>query len=163
MGIPIDGTVENFEKRMNDKGFERYDRKDEIIVLKGEFTRRVVALWIIGTPLSYTTWKIAVKFKPTDSWFDLKSDYMKYVNLLNKKYGESTTHYERFIGYEEGDGNEIGYVLMNRCRYYSFWELENGVISVRITEQSFLEIIYEDNINFKRKTEEDDTLDNLDI
>ena len=163
MGIPIDGRIEKFEDELSKRGFERVDRQEEIIVLKGEFTRRDVAVWVVGTILSYTTWKVAVKFKPTNSWFDLKNDYLKYVNLLTKKYGEPNYRYEKFIDYREGDGEEIRNVLMDRCRFCSFWELDGGVITTKISKFGYLEIDYEDTINTKVKEEEEDIDANLDI
>jgi hypothetical protein len=68
---------------------------------------------------------------------------------MTQKYGHTTDVMNSFAyPYYEGDGNELLAAFQDKCRYFSNWKTENGVIGIKITSDeqgtAFINISYED-------------------
>lgn len=60
--------------------------------------------------------------------------------MLSEKYGEPSEVVEKFDTYSEpdDDNSKVHAVKMNNCKYYTIFELENGSISLSISNGDYL-------------------------
>jgi hypothetical protein len=124
--------------------------------MKGKASNDEVELYIFVTPKSRIVWKFAVYLNEETSWYSIKSDYEKYLGLLEEKYGEAKSKYNFFIRpYYEGDGYEVSAVKLDNCRYAAFWDDVNGLnLNISISKYMQIEIDYESVKNVAIKTKE---------
>ena len=134
MKIPIDGTITEFASKMKAKGFVQTEVDKDVITMEGDFMGQACELYIIGTEKTKTVWQVSVWFdEKYTSWYDLKSDYNDIKDSYIGKYGVQTNNYHFFVKpYYEGDGYEMQAVKLDKCRYGSFWDKEDGNIMISI-------------------------------
>ena len=155
-GIPLDGTLPSFIKKMeeNEFKFEKFPR-DYVAMMNGLFTGKYVDIYILSSPKSKTVWKVSAYYTKKELWTSLKSDYKEMVELFEKKYGAPSSHYEFFSKpYYEGDGYELQALRKEKCDYVSFWDTDKGTIAVEINKWGQIQVGYEDRINQKIKEKE---------
>ena len=164
MDIPIDGTIKDFTTEMVKRGFTIEDSQPAYTRFSGKFTGRPADILLVGTPITFVPWKVVITFDKATSWFVIKNDYIKYVGLFKKKYGEPNYHYEFFKDlYYEGDGYELQALSNYDCYFYSYWERDNGVMSVKMNDNIKIEIVYEDDDNSELFESEREELESADI
>lgn len=149
-GIFIDGNVEVFVRKLENKGYKFVDYINTVAVLEGKFTGKDANIFVLSSPKTKTVWKVAVEFDESNSWNYLKFQYEDYKEAYTQKYGEPSSVHESFYEpYYEGDGLEIQALKLERCHYASYYYLDNGIIYVGLTEFCTLNLEYEDKINLK--------------
>ena len=156
MKTPIDGTITEFASKMKAKGFVQTEVAKDVITMEGDFMGQACELYIIGTEKTKTVWQVSVWFdEKYTSWYDLKSDYNDIKDSYIGKYGVQTNNYHFFVKpYYEGDGYEMQAVKLDKCRYGSFWDKEDGNIMISIEKFAQISITYQDRLNNqKRKIE----------
>ena len=157
-GLPIDGNLTNFVSKMKSIGYTVIDEEDNLVFMKGKFTNRDVKLLVCSSVKTHTVWKVCVLFDEARSWSSLKSDYLEYKDLFTKKYGKASDSYEFFLSpYYEGDGFEFQALRNEKCHYITFWENNVGYIAVQMKASERLGIDYEDKINSKISSKEQDS------
>lgn len=153
--IPITGKLNAFISNLETQGFQIQYEKDNAVVLTGEFVDSNCDIYVLSTPISDIVWKVVVNLSENESWYSLKSDYKRFIKQYTEKYGKPDSHYEFFVDpYYEGDGYEIQALRREKCKYITFWELNNGSIAVKISESAQISFAYEDAINAKIKSKE---------
>lgn len=157
--IPIDGNYKEFVKKMKGDGGEVILEREGVVVLKYKFTGKPCELFVLYTPKTNIVWKVAVSFDKYISWKSIKSDYFDFKDLYTKKYGNPDS-FEFFSDpYYEGDGYEMQAIRNEKCTYTSFFEAENGYISVKIGTTESIFLSYEDKINSNISTKEEEERD----
>ena len=147
-GIPIDGTTEEFVRKLESKGFKLVEYMGTNAVMKGDFAGNSATLFILGSKKTKTVWKVAAQFADKESWRDLKSQYKDYKELYTQKYGAPSDHFEFFSKpYYEGDGYELQALRKGKCNYISFFTLSAVTICVELSKSECLQLGYEDKIN----------------
>lgn len=164
-GIPLDGKLSDFVTQLEKEGFtfKEYAR-DYVAIMEGVFAGDYATIYILATPKSKTVWKAAVNYSEKESWTSLKSDYWDMIELYTKKYGKPENHYEFFSKpYYEGDGFELLALKKEKCHYISFYKLPLGTAVVEISQYGYIQIGYEDSINYqlKKQEEESEVLDDI--
>lgn len=139
---------------MKQNGFTHVGTEDGIAMLNGDFAGykncTVGVATLKGKDLVS---KITVIFSDYDTWSYLSSNYYTIKELLTEKYGEPTEIVEKFDSYTEpkDDNSKMYEVGMNRCKYYTIYELENGTIELSIgndgTSTGFVILSYFDKKN----------------
>ena len=127
-GIPIDGNIELFTKRMEKKGFTIFDyptveyvRGKEILVEQSyqgsfwsdrEFSNAEVSVY--ATPVTGTVFEVLAVMDYDDFFKDMSvKDFGTYVELLREKYGEpiikqySKDYDIEFFDENDSDGKRI--------------------------------------------------------
>lgn len=154
MGIPLNGTVEVFSLRLEEKGFTKVGEKEGSINYYGKFANELVKLTLVASPRTNTVCKIVIDFPEKESWSQLRNDYLEKKTLYNRKY-LLTDEYEFFSSpYEEGDGYEMRAVVRDKCKFITFFSTEGGHIWVEICEKCCIRVTYEDTINIHVANEE---------
>ena len=102
------------------------------VKLKGNSSHPALELFAFFSPITKLTWKLVVYLPEQTSWYDLKSQYTQYLDLLIVKYGEPSNNYGFFSNpYAEGDGNEMAAISLEKCTYTASWT--NPEIRVEIS------------------------------
>lgn len=153
-GVPIDGTREEFVKKMKAAGFSEIGTEDAVTLLNGEFAGyKECYVGVYTLQKKNLVSKIGVMFQTSNTWSYLHGTYSNLVDMLTEKYGKPTKQVERFNSYANptNDGDRMIQVELDNCEYYTTYELKNGSIQVSIEHKSygnnFVFLIYEDSIN----------------
>lgn len=154
-GVSMNSEINSFTKKLESKGYELKEYIGSNAIMEGTFTNHSAQLIILGTNKTKMVWKVSVKLASEFPWADLKNLYQDYKELYTKKYGKPHEHFEFFSKpYYEGDGYELQALKLGKCNYITFYKLETGYITVGLSEDGCLQLVYEDNINGELSTEE---------
>lgn len=154
-GIPIDGTLKEFSKKLIQKGFEEVKSTQDYAEFNGSFAGHSDCTIIAySSPNGQLVHSVAVVFPQLDSWSLLEGQYKSIKESLIKKYGAPVLETERFqTEYEpKDDFSKLHELKMDRCNYSTSFQTEEGVIMVQISHQSiycYILLGYADNTNMK--------------
>ena len=153
-GVPIDGTLNVYVSKMEKGGFTLIGTEDGVAMLKGDFAAYKDCIIGVATlKQKDLVSKITVIFSESGTWSSLSANYFNIKELLTEKYAEPTVIVEKFDNYSEpkDDNSKMHEVRMNRCKYYTTFELENGSIQLSIENDgfstTFVMLSYFDKIN----------------
>ena len=156
-GVPIDGTLNEYVSKMKQSGFTLIGSEDGVAMLKGDFAAYKDCIIGVATLKGKDlVSKITVIFPNRDTWATLASNYFNLKELLTEKYGEPSEVVEKFDTdlKPRDDNSKIYEVRMNRCKYNTTFELENGNIQLSIENgefsRSFVMLSYYDKINSEK-------------
>lgn len=114
MGIPIDGSVEEFNQTLKSKGFENKS-KDDIKYMYGNFAGEEALITLAFTPTTNTMNAVIVELPyPSKSTSSLDDQFKEFKEQFVKKYGEP---------YADADTSIL-------------WSMENGRIALILREAS---------------------------
>lgn len=155
-GVPIDGSLNEYVLKMKESGFTHITTENGVAMLKGDFAAYKDCIVGVATLKQIDlVSKITVIFPESDTWSSLSSNYYNLKELLTEKYGEPSEFIEKFDTYPQpkDDNSKMHEVGMNRCKYYTAYETENGSIQLSIENDgfsiSFVRLSYYDKINSK--------------
>jgi hypothetical protein len=144
-GVEISGNISAAVEKFKIKGFKLSKKEDNVYIMSGELFNEQVELFLFATPITRQYAKCVVYF-PESSWFSLKRDYNKFVNLFDEKYGTHTSQYEFFSEpYFEGDGYELSALMLEKCIYITYWVQSRASMAVEISKYKQIKLIYENN------------------
>lgn len=153
-GVPIDGTLIEYVAAMKKSGFTLIGTEDGIAMLKGDFAAYKDCVIGVATLKGIDlVSKISVIFPNHETWANLASNYFNLKELLIAKYGEPSEVIEEFNTYKEpeDDNSRMYAVRMDKYKYQTSFELENGSIQLSIGKDgftsSFVILSYYDSIN----------------
>ena len=165
-GIPIDGTVDPFVRKLVDSGCQILiaGGKNESTFLKGEFVNKQCTIAVAGTQKTNTVCSIIV-FLPTETnWSNIKNDYLKLKQQFQQKYGigESDEYFSE--PYCDGDGREMRALELNKCTYKTLFFADEGTILFVINPSiKAISICYGDRINMELREKEETEIIHNDI
>lgn len=146
MGIEVDGSRESIISQFKSKGFiVARDKADENSI---KFTGRVngvqMEVFAAFTRVSKKCWGFMIYLPEQTNWYDIKSQYKEYLQVLTDKYGKPNTTYDFFSSpYYEGDGYEMSALALGKCTYAAFWDK----YSIQISKFKQVKIQYENPVN----------------
>ena len=151
-GVPIDGTLNEYVTKMKAAGFKLEGVEDGLALFTGDFAAykdcMIGVRTLDGMDLVN---KVTVIFPDVNTWSRLESNYSDLKELLTIKYGEPDRVNEEFEGTlpPRDDSSKMHELVMERCKYWSSFELENGIIQVSIeySGNAFVMLAYWDKIN----------------
>ena len=152
-GIPIDGTLKEFSKKLVQNGFIEVETTTAFAEFEGTFAGHsnctVVAY---SSPDGQLVHSVAVIFPQLDSWSLLEGQYRNIKESLIKKYGAPVLETEKFqTDYEpKDDFSKLHELKMDRCNYQTSFKTEEGVIMLQLSHQSYYCYVllgYADDIN----------------
>ena len=148
--IPIDGKVPALMAKFKAAGLTPYKGYDD--VLTGTFAGFDNCTFLFyGTDKTNTAYRITIMTDSYSSWYTLKVKY----RALKESYIQKYPNYEDFEffrePYYEGDGYELQALKNEKCVYSTFFDTEEGTISIELSSVSsqsgYIVIRYEDKIN----------------
>lgn len=153
-GVAINGTLNEFVAKMKLNGFTLVKAEAGVALLMGDFAGYKDCLIGVATQKQKDLVnKITVIFPDKDTWSLLSSNYFTIKDLLKQKYGSPFKCVEKFDTSPEprDDYYKMHEVGMDRCKYYTIYETENGDIQLSIEHDgfssSFVMLSYFDKIN----------------
>lgn len=147
-GIPINGKIDDFVKKLQAQGFTIVKKEDLGVMMNGQFTGKEAEVMILNTKRTKTVWKVVVYLPKQTSWYSIKSEYKYYTEMFTKKYGTPLHTFSFFSEpYYEGDGYEMQAIRNEKCTYFSGYHTQEGIISVDISKYQQIKIAYEDSAN----------------
>lgn len=136
-GVPIDGTLNEYVNKMKQAGFYYEATEDGIALLSGEFAGYSDCIVGVKTLQKLNlVHEIVVLFPSQDKWAGLNYDYERLKTMLTKKYGEPDECVERCGNSFDDDNSKMYEVMMNRCKYYSTYNTDNGSITLTISNDN---------------------------
>ena len=153
-GVPIDGTLDDYVTNMKKAGFALESVENGLALFSGDFAAYKDCMIGVRTldGMDLVS-KVTVIFPEMSTWSDLESNYSTLKELLTIKYGEPDRFEENFESmlYPRDDGQKMREVRMERCKYWSSFELDNGAIQLSIEHAgyAFVMLSYIDKINTK--------------
>lgn len=158
-GVPISGDLPTALAKFKAKGYVVQKTYTNSVLLKGKVGVSPVELYIFVTPKTKKVYKFTIYFDAQTTWYSLKSQYERYFEIFEKKYGAPDSKYDFFSSpYEEGDGYEMSAVQLEKATFSAFWlKRENLTISLSISKWKQVEIVYENDKNMdlaKKEREE---------
>lgn len=151
-------NYEEFTQRLSESGFIliNIDTIKNACLLNGTYGTYNCNIVIEYTPITHVISKIVCMFPSSVYWYKLKEQFNNLENALTAKYGEE--HKESlkcFISpYYDGDGYEIAALRLNKCLYYTSYELEYGTIQMMISDKCCVGMSFTDSINYKLSEQE---------
>ncbi|MBE6323103.1 MAG: hypothetical protein E7073_08820 [Bacteroidales bacterium] len=162
-GIPMDCSVDEMARKLQAKGFKYEDKLDGTVFMKGSFAGTYDCL--IGLiPIEGGTKirRIGVIFPNCGNWECLENKYNYLKDMLTQKYTRPHS-IEKFDSYSEptNNGNKMTLVQLDRCKYQSDFNINNGSIMLFIKNgfDAHIVLVYEDAAN--AKVNDQNVLDDL--
>ena len=160
-GIPLEGSLNKFVKKLQKKGYILEFEGECNARLTGKFANSDVMLLVASTPISDEVYQVMVFFVE-NIWSNAKNRYLKFKDMLSKKYGDFSDIAEVFFDpYYEGDGYEFTAIRMGEGAYYSRIDLPLGSVSVQIVssdEDDGVVLAYNDFENYQMYESENDDI-----
>lgn len=160
--IAITGSIENFVEQLKSKGYKLLVQTDATAAMTGDFANSNCTILISATKKTKQVYSVVV-YDESDLWKSLKSDYLNFKKLLTQKYQVTPRSSETFSSpYYEGDGYELQASKLNKCLYYSIYEVPNGEIKLAILKKR-ISLLYSDSIGnlTNEREEKSDALNDL--
>ena len=135
MGIPINGTLENFTQKLVAKGMKRQQCRDDMWAFRGKFAGKDdCTIYVSQVPSRNIVYKVVVCLPPRGTWEWLENDYKEFKKMLTTKYEEPYKCSESFKEgtYVGSDYLKISALKGGECNYYSIWGSTEGVIGLDI-------------------------------
>ncbi|MBO7202157.1 MAG: hypothetical protein IIW13_04155 [Paludibacteraceae bacterium] len=164
-GVPINGTLSEFVKKMQNAGFSFIGNEDGTSFLRGDFAGFKGCIIGVSTIKNVNVVNsIGVIFPMRETWSDLESDYNQLKSMLTQKYGEPANVIETFQGLLiNSNDDKLRDLEYDRCTYQTTFETKNGDIQLSLEKgdsfQYFVLLKYFDKIN--TQTVENAAIDDL--
>lgn len=152
--IPINGSEKEFGNKLLEIGYEATAHPS---AFTGKFIGEDCTIFLLSSEYTKSVYSIGISFNSENRWITLKSTYNNIKEMYSEKYGKPSMSREYFDSpYYDGDGYELSAVKQNKCNYISFWEMENGSISLAIHTDCSIALLYSDKANkeLDKKTKE---------
>lgn len=118
-GIPIEGSLAEFKKKLKTNDFIWVGQENNISMFSGTFTGKQVRLGVMATDDNKEVLGVIVRFKPLGFWEPLIDTYNYYKDLYTEKYGTPKVNTEKKHK-SENNSNTIMYQLRDGQIEYDY-------------------------------------------
>lgn len=130
-GVSIDGTLKEYTKAMQLKGFTLQGMENGCSLLSGDFAGYKECVVMVSTLNNKDLVnKIIVIFSEHDTWKGLYDNYSLLQEMLTEKYGDPSENKEYFDGKNLDDQDKMIELTLQRCHYYTIYETDLGNIEL---------------------------------
>lgn len=159
-GIPIEGSMTEFCKKLKTKGFVSIGQENNITLFSGDFTGREATVGVTATDDGNNVFAVVVLFDPSGEWNTLVNTYDYYKKLYTRKYGKPTISRENNPARSDSNTALMAEVYQGTVVYGSAWEVTGGDIQLSIEKSSgiyegMVTIRYRDSQNVEAKIQSD--------
>lgn len=154
-GIPINGTLESFIEKMQEKDFTLINKNNSSAMMEGTFAGyNDCKIFINPSIITKQITNILVIFPPNRTWTFTNYTYEHLKQMLTKKYGEPSLCNEKFLTNTQPTNDEEKFKALTKqkCFYTTFFNTELGFINLEISYDdaigAFTKLIYIDSANF---------------
>lgn len=155
-GIPIDGSMYSFCKKLKSKGFVYLESEDNMRIFSGNFAGRNAMVAVAATNNEKDVYMVFVSLPASDEWNTLVATYNYYKDLYVHKYGEPSVCEEKNPAHNDSNIALMAEVYKGTVNYGSAWVVAGGVIAMSIIKtrgiyEGQVGIIYLDSQNGEAK------------
>ena len=159
-GIPIEGSMTEFCKKLEAKGFTSLGAENNIEMFTGDFTGREASVAVASTDDGNDVFSVIVFFEPSEEWNSLVSTYNYYKDLYTRKYGKPAMSKEKNPASSNGNGLLMWEVYQGTVVWGSTWKATGGDIELTIEKgdamlSGMVMIRYRDSQNVEAKIQKD--------
>ena len=159
-GIPIKGSITEFCKQLESKGFSYLDKDNDWVFFSGTFTGKNATIAVKATGDRENVFSVTVAFESVEEWNALANTYDYYKELYTRKYGNPTYSNEYIPPHAKLNNMIIMSLHQALVEYVSTWEIAGGEIILSVEKGSGYKdgrvvILYSDSQNIKDKMEND--------
>lgn len=144
-GVPIDGTLDVCVANLRKAGFLYFTKHNGVAVLYGDFAGFKNCKIGVITPKSIDIVnRITVVFyAENNTWRNIYGTYSALKYMLTNKYGEHIECVEKFEGNSQprDDNSRMHELRMDRCKYFTIWETNNGIIELELINSDYDEVV----------------------
>lgn len=117
MGVPMQGTIEDFQKELEKKGLvvKEHNPKYRELVMQGEFYGKTCDVRINYTPSKHIPYEVAIQLghvyditKSMEIYSDLEKKYRKYKGTSNHRLGKQIS-----FAITNSELEEVGYIYFD--------------------------------------------------
>lgn len=133
-GIEIGKSLNETKANLLAKGFIPLKESTNISVSYYKYINgKKNKVHVVYTPITKVVWKLMVSVDEATSWMDTKNKYIKYEDILSKKYGEAYKSEINFeLPYYDGDGYEIQAIHLDKAEIYTLFSCDKGLVMLEI-------------------------------
>lgn len=135
LGVPIDGTLDQFAERASDKGLIYIQRVDDIDFYIGSFLGYDCMIGAVSREGKDLVYSVLACIIPFEDWKTLQSTYFDVKKKLTAEYGNPTEVEEKFLTKPRNDREKFQAVIDEKCIYTASFSTQKGDISVSIEVQ----------------------------
>lgn len=159
-GIPIEGSMTEFCKKLEAKGLTSIGRENNIEMFSGDFTGREASVAVAATDDGNNVFSVIVFFEPSEEWNTLVNTYDYYKDLYTRKYGKPAMSKEKNPSLSDSNISLMAEVHQGTVVYASAWKVTGGDIELSIEKatgvyQGMVMIRYRDAQNVEAKIQKD--------
>lgn len=159
-GVPIEGSMAEFCKKIEAKGFTNIGNDNNVSFFIGDFTGRSATVGVTATDDGKNVFAVVVLFEPSEEWNTLVNTYDYYKDLYTRKYGKPVISKENNPSTTDSNIALMAELYQGTVVYGSAWEVTGGDIELSIEKSSgiyegMVMIRYRDAQNVEAKIQND--------
>lgn len=159
-GIPIEGSIKEFCKKLEAKGFTSMGSEQNVEVFIGDFTGREATIGVAATDDGENVFSVIVFFDASKEWNILVNTYNYYKDLYTRKYGKPTMTKEKNPARTDSNTALMAEVHDGTTVWVSMWKVTGGDIELSIEKsdgfyEGLVMIRYRDAQNVEAKIQRD--------
>ena len=133
MGVPIDGTIDQFSKRASDKGLTYIQRVGDIDFFFGSFLGYDCVVGSVPLEDKDLVYSVLACIFPFEVWSTLHKTYLDVKKKLTAEYGTPTEVEEKFLITPRNDDEKFQAVVDGKCSYKASFVTKLGDIDISIS------------------------------
>ena len=152
MGVPIDGTLQQFTQRITDKGYVFIQEAGGVNLLFGSYDGYdKCVIGVVPHEDKDLVYSVLVCIIGFDDWSALNKAYLDIKKKKTKEYGKPTDVSEAFLITTQSDADKYKAIASGQCKYSASFVTKLGDIDISIDNLEDLGpavmIQYTDNVN----------------
>ena len=159
-GIPIEGSITEFCKKLEAKGLTSMGTEDNVTLFTGDFTGREATIAVAATDDGKNVFSVVVLFDSSEEWNTLVNTYDYYKDLYTRKYDKPAKSKEKNPSYSDSNTSLMLELEQGKVVWGSAWKVTGGDIELSIEKsskmfQGMVMIRYRDAQNVEAKIQRD--------
>lgn len=133
-GVPIDGALSEYAKKMESAGFRCINKRNGVATLRGDFAGFKDCTIQVSTLQSVDVVStIDVAFPARKDWASLEGDYNHLKSMLSQKYGRPAKVEEKFHhSFMDSNSDKWHEFIMDRCIWNTLYKTDKGNIKISL-------------------------------
>ena len=132
MGVPIDGTLDQFAKQVKGKGLTHVQRVSDIDLYFGSFLGYDCVVGAVPLEDKDLVYSVLACIFPFEDWSTLQKTYLDVKKKLTAEYGTPTEVEEKFLTTPRNDDERFKAVVDGKCSYKASYTTKLGEIDISI-------------------------------
>lgn len=136
-GIPIEGTLDSFVKKLRDKGYAYSGMQDGMAILEGEFAMTTGCTIAVSRFSDHDQVNlVSVVFPGKETWHSIYTQYSTLKEMLSEKYGEPES-IEQFTSQGLSDYIKFHQIKNDEGHCVSTFTTENGKVVLMMAKSDY--------------------------